>query len=511
MSAEFLCVVAVSLVVAVATWAAIHKILRRGQPQLVLLMPRKSILSQIVSPSSYSLDDFCKQANAFQFKAFWYFNARMARWCAHVSHPDDVSTILLSCDKGDAYADVSLFLGSHGLLTLPLANAEYCYQRRKMQRAFAPNLVRGMATTFGKHASALRNRWLAKTNNGSIVTTVLYYDISESLVAALCEISGFSIPSSPSIRDVASAFRRAAAAGHRRSVSVFGISLSRSGGNNSKSLEDATQVIQSFAEKIVALSLPSLDTGCLLSRICDEDSPDSLSPARTQEKRNQVLDHVKTFLFAGFETTMNSLLWSILLLSNDTGLQTDLAAEINSAFPPSLTTLDVSHVDLIRSLPLLRGVVKEALRLFPPAPIIFRTVGGSSGLHLPHSNVHIPSKTVVAVDLFSMQRNPTAFPNPTSFCPQRWQHECNISGDMDKHMAPFSSGARACLGRDAAMTELMVFIATLVQSIKFDPLRPHLGGDNDCIEYMKTHHVTLAPEFEGQPLRLKISQRIVTP
>lgn len=448
-----------------------------------------------------------------------------------MAHPDDVASILSSSEKGlRGYERVSSFLGVRGLLTRPSADEAYCIQRRKIQRAFSPHYLKDMSRCLAHHAAKLRDRWLEQAS-GCAVTTVIYYDVSEALIKALCEIAGFRVPSAPSLRDVASAFRRVATTEPacrvlpfgKRFMSLFSHVVGHTG-PSPQSITDAKSVIHSFAEKVVRDSplFNGNETATTLWERIQEGAKLSECSRDTTATICILQEQVKTFLFAGFETTMNSLLWGILLLAENPAFQSTLADEIIALFPPltdkpqSRGVFGSDDVEELRKLPMLRAFVKETLRLFPPAPIIYRTTHDTNDVFLQHSNVYVPPKTLVAVNLFAMQRSPNAFTEPLIFNPRRWvpsdkdDGDAHLSSDerslqvMERHMAPFSAGSRSCVGRDLASAELLLFFATLLQSIIFEPVSETQGLS---AEAMKGFHVTLTPEDNGRPFRLKIRPR----
>jgi cytochrome P450 len=73
---------------------------------------------------------------------------------------------------------------------------------------------------------------------------------------------------------------------------------------------------------------------------------------------------------------------------------------------------------------------------------------------------------MVSVPTYTLLRDPNAFENPTKFDPERW-----ISGDkekMSKAHLPFSTGPRACIGRNIAYFEQILVIGTLVRLFDFE-------------------------------------------
>lgn len=64
---------------------------------------------------------------------------------------------------------------------------------------------------------------------------------------------------------------------------------------------------------------------------------------------------------------------------------------------------------------------------------------------------------------YSTQRDPTAFPEPDIFRPERWMQSESVTSEMRELFMPFSKGTRACLGKNLAMIELKLITAQLAR------------------------------------------------
>lgn len=82
-------------------------------------------------------------------------------------------------------------------------------------------------------------------------------------------------------------------------------------------------------------------------------------------------------------------------------------------------------------------------------------------------STHIPAGSIVGCSAFELHYNPTAFPSPFEFKPERWL-DGNVTEDANKHFFPFGAGSRACIARNLATTEL--YMATEQLAVK-DVLR----------------------------------------
>jgi cytochrome P450 len=191
----------------------------------------------------------------------------------------------------------------------------------------------------------------------------------------------------------------------------------------------------------------------------------------------EVHDHALTLLLAGHETTASALTWTLYLLGRHPGAQERLRAEVSAldGRPPTSGTLP--------SLSYTRAVISEAIRLYPPAWIIGRTVTADLDL----AGWHLPAGSVAAVSPLLLHHDPRWFPDPEAFDPGRWLD--NRRRAVPRHAyLPFGTGPRACIGERFAWAEATTVLATLAQSWSF---RADPG-----FEAAPSYRVTLRPAGE---------------
>jgi len=190
------------------------------------------------------------------------------------------------------------------------------------------------------------------------------------------------------------------------------------------------------------------DVGDLLSMLLlsvDEDGE------RMTDK--QVRDEAMTLFIAGHETTANALTWTLYLLSPHPEVEMRLAEELDRVLGGRLPTFaDVPQ------LAYTEKVIKEAMRLYPPAWIMSRrtveavTIGGYA----------IPRNSAIIISPYVMHHDPRYFDEPERFNPERFD------ADFDQRVPryayfPFGGGPRICIGNAFAMMEAQVVLATMVQ------------------------------------------------
>ena len=205
-----------------------------------------------------------------------------------------------------------------------------------------------------------------------------------------------------------------------------------------------------------------------------------------------IFDEVNTFVNAGYETTSTALAWALYCLARNTEAQEKLYKEISGFKRTSGSSLQM--VDF-KKMPYLDLVIKESLRLHPPAPRFGRHVKDGTVL----GGREFPECSLI-VDVISMNRNPQFWKDPLSFIPERFDEtaasmmqenltnkpndedeSCNeekIGGEKDTAAAhqqkrnpflyiPFSAGPRNCIGQRFALSELKAALFHLVRHFEW--------------------------------------------
>jgi cytochrome P450 len=168
-----------------------------------------------------------------------------------------------------------------------------------------------------------------------------------------------------------------------------------------------------------------------------------------------VRDEALTLFLAGHETTSSALTWTWYLLSEDPAARSGLRAELADVLGERLPT----YAD-VGALPYTDAVLREAMRLFPPAWAIGRRVV-SEHVAGPYT---IPSGAVVVVSPWLMHRDPRWWEDPNAFRPERWLGEApSVRGAF----LPFGAGPRMCIGADFAHIEAVLLIATIARRWRF--------------------------------------------
>ena len=182
----------------------------------------------------------------------------------------------------------------------------------------------------------------------------------------------------------------------------------------------------------------------------------------------ELVSEAIVLLNAGSDTTSSSLTSLVYEVARNQAVQHKLQRELDQALG---TTEDPARFNQVNGLPYLKACLDENLRLNPPIPYgPPRIIVDPKGVQI--AGQHIRSGTTVSVPTYSIQRREDLFPDPLAFRPERWLDTSDegLKEQMQKAFVPFSVGPRSCLGRNLAMMEQQVLIATLFHRYEF-----HLG------------------------------------
>jgi len=167
----------------------------------------------------------------------------------------------------------------------------------------------------------------------------------------------------------------------------------------------------------------------------------------------QIRDEVVTIFLAGHETTASALTWSWILLAQHPLAEARLHAELEAVLggrPPTVADLP--------SLPYTAGVFAETLRLYPPAPMVFRRAVQAH----PVGDYTIPKGGIVILSQYVMHRDARFFAHPETFEPDRWRPDARATRPRYAYF-PFGGGPRVCIGEGFASTEGVLVLATIAQ------------------------------------------------
>ncbi|MCC6983645.1 MAG: cytochrome P450 [Bauldia sp.] len=190
----------------------------------------------------------------------------------------------------------------------------------------------------------------------------------------------------------------------------------------------------------------------LVTLLIEAKDPES---GQTMSDRD-IANNLFTFIAAGHETTALALTWTFYLLSRHPEIEESLVEEIASVTGGG--ALAAEHVECLQ---LTRQVVHEAMRLYPPAPIVARqalratSIGGEA----------VTEGMEVMIPIYALHRHRRLWADPDRFDPGRFQPEAAKLRHRYAYL-PFGAGPRICVGMGFAMLEAVAILATLLPAFR---------------------------------------------
>ncbi|MEX5728521.1 cytochrome P450 [Rhodovulum iodosum] len=172
----------------------------------------------------------------------------------------------------------------------------------------------------------------------------------------------------------------------------------------------------------------------------------------------EMVDQVAIFFLAGHETSASAMAWALYLLAREPEVQERVAAEV-AEFPENPSFSDLSR------LKLTRDVFREALRLYPPVPMMVRETTRPERFR----DRDLPKGAQVVISPWHLHRHERIWERPDEFDPDRYATENGKAGLREAYI-PFSAGPRVCTGAGFAMAEGPLLLAMLVRAFRFAPV-----------------------------------------
>ncbi|MGF1425394.1 cytochrome P450 [Kitasatospora sp. LaBMicrA B282] len=213
-------------------------------------------------------------------------------------------------------------------------------------------------------------------------------------------------------------------------------------------------------EAMYAQAEPTDTTRSLLTQLKLARQPNPTSAPLTHK---DVIDEMATFWYASMSTTASALCWTWLVLADHPDVEAAVHQEADAAFADGTTVPE----NIPEALPYTSRVVAEVLRLHPPAPLLVR----ESRRTVELGGYTLPPGTTVALNIQAMHREPTVYPDPHTFAPDRWLPE-NAKAIPRHAYLPYGAGAHRCTGASLAGMGTPVAVAAIASRIRILPVTP---------------------------------------
>lgn len=193
----------------------------------------------------------------------------------------------------------------------------------------------------------------------------------------------------------------------------------------------------------------------LLSLLLDGDTGKPGAPRVCPLSATAARNEAIVMFMAGHETTANSLAWTWYLLDHSPHVADKLHEELDRVLAGRVPTFED-----VAKLPYTRAVFEEAIRLYPPVPVLSRQARAGDTIH----DRQIYKDSIILVVPWLLHRHKDYWDQPDSFIPERFLSD---RPRPDKFVyLPFSVGHRVCLGLRFGLTEGILCLATLAQRFR---------------------------------------------
>ncbi|MGR3676709.1 MAG: cytochrome P450 [Paracoccaceae bacterium] len=232
-----------------------------------------------------------------------------------------------------------------------------------------------------------------------------------------------------------------------------------------------------------------------MDRIAGGDAPDDLATKimTTRDPQtgegfdtDEMVDQVAIFFLAGHETSASALAWTLYLMALYPDWQVQVAAEAQA--------LEDESFSAVSKLRISRDVFREALRLYPPVPMMVRQA--TCPEHFRDRKV--PKGSQLVLSPWHQHRHERLWDNPDGFDPARWGTENGKKCQREAYM-PFSAGPRVCTGAGFAMVEGVLLLSSILRRYRVEPVEGN--------EPVPVAHLTVRSK---NGIWLKLSERSIS-
>jgi cytochrome P450 len=194
--------------------------------------------------------------------------------------------------------------------------------------------------------------------------------------------------------------------------------------------------------------------------------------------RQSAIDQIRTFVFAGHDTISTTVSMIFYFLSKNPTIRQKAIEELDSVFGSSIETTaqkirDDPHV--LNKIPFCTGIMKESLRLFPPANTV-RVGNPTVFITDPKTGIKYPTEplknTVVWPDSYVLGRDARYFPEPLKFIPERYTSDSPYPPIPAGAWRAFERGPRNCIGSEFGSLEIKAIMALTLRDFHFVPVYP---------------------------------------
>lgn len=385
-------------------------------------------------------------------------------------------------------------IGTRGLFTAE--GDEWRRQRKLVMRALTPEVIHNFFPTLTALTDRLRRRWddaIAAGRPVDLLRDLKAWTLDVTIGLAMGQdINTLELEAHPLQRDIEFLFKLVAKR-LTTPLPYWRVALLKRGADHEA--EAAAARIQRaifgfIAEARKALerdpALRSKPSNMLEALIVACDEPDS------GFNDEAVVGNAITMVFAGEDTTSNTLAWLIDFLAAHPACAAAMAQEAEQVLGLGAVLHDYRLLDRLRYVD---AATREAMRLKPVAPLM----ACESRQDIVIDGVTVPAGTTIFMLMRASADRDSGLAQPELFLPQRWLDAANDAGasggasgsasggadDPGRKQFPFGAGPRFCPGRYLAMAEIKMLMSMLARNFALQPV-PGAAPAEECFTFTMT-------------------------
>ncbi|XP_018356444.1 PREDICTED: probable cytochrome P450 6a14 [Trachymyrmex septentrionalis] len=196
------------------------------------------------------------------------------------------------------------------------------------------------------------------------------------------------------------------------------------------------------------------------------------------------------FFIAGFETSSTTISNALYELALNQKIQNILREEIDQVY----AKYDGDFIyDNIKKMSYLDKVFKETLRKYPVVTFLMRQ--SITSYTFDGTKVNIPEGQKVWIPVYAIHRDPSIYPKPDVFDPERFSDDAMQSRHPMSYL-PFGDGPRNCIGSRFAIYQSKVGLVKILRNYKIETC------DKTPIPYINNPKAFLLAPKDGLYLKI---------
>ncbi|KAH6937192.1 hypothetical protein HPB50_025838 [Hyalomma asiaticum] len=170
------------------------------------------------------------------------------------------------------------------------------------------------------------------------------------------------------------------------------------------------------------------------------------------------------FYSASTNTVRSAILWNLYIAASDPdGQQARIQREIDTA----IGSKEAPAWEDRRRTPLTMACILEALRWRTTSPLGLQRAAGRDTVI---GGYHVPAGTMVIANLWNLHNDPAYWPEPSRYDPTRFLNKDGTEVNYKPaSFLPFGAGRRQCPGKNLALMEIFLYVATTLQRFRVFP------------------------------------------